>query len=116
MVHDVAVVWWSLAIASRQPRPPEQRPTAAEREGAEQGADNWGQEEGRRQDVQQQQRQQQRQGGENGGDDGAGNREGGGQPASPQEQQVAASPAQQDAIEWQPDAAVLRQLNFSPAL
>ncbi|KAI7838847.1 hypothetical protein COHA_007461 [Chlorella ohadii] len=116
VVHDVAVVWWSLAIASRQRRPPEQRPTAAEREGAEQGGDNWGQEEGRRQDVQQQQRQQQRQGGEDGGDDGAGNREGGGQPASPQEQQVAASPAQQDAIEWQPDAAVLRQLNFSPEL
>ena len=123
VIHDVAVVWWNLGLAYRHLWAPEERATEAGRGEAEAGSDNrQEEEEGRGQDVQQQQRlqrlqqqqkqqQQQQQGGRDSSDahDDAGRL-----PAVAW--RGVSSVALPDPIDWQPDAAALRQLNFSPDL
>ena len=115
VIHDVAVVWWNLGLAYRHLWASEERATEAGRGEAEAGSDNRQEEEeeGRGQDVQQQQRQQQQQ--QQGGRDSSDAQEDAGQPPAVA-RRGASSAALPDPVDWQPDAATLRQLNFSPDL
>ena len=107
MVHDVAVVWNRCQLCHTEP--------SAEGKGQQQQARQ------PEQPLQEEQRQQQGEPGQRPEQEQRpqGSTQAGGGPQAPApalEQGSGAPAADADVIEWQPDAATLRALNFSPSM